>query len=612
MLTSLFITFVLYEKFILPELQIPMIVTLLFIASFLVVKELKKRISKFELHSKISYIIFALFMVIGDSFKMYGSLYGVFGNPFKDTDILVKLFEDFAPLFSILNGPFGNIVMLIGSICKCIGYYFIIGYFIEFIKLSFSSLEKIKATNNYQKFTNKIFDNNVFLKVFIILIVAWLPYLIIKFPGSVSSDAIMQINQFLGNEPLTTHHPLFSTFLIGICIKFGLLFESQNLGILLYIIFQYVVMAAVFSLGIYLINNYQKCTIYNWLLLIFYALSPAFPSYATFVVKDTFYCTMFVLFILLLIKTIFDLTHNTLNTKNLVSFILTSFIVMISRNNGVYSVIPTLFALIIVSLFKSKEKIKISVLLTIPILLYSGYNYFQYDILEIQKGSIKEALSIPFQQTARYIKTHPDDITDYEKEVIDKVLDYENIAELYIPTVSDPVKRTYKGNDNALNEYFKVWFEQLKKHPQTYIEATLNSSYVAFYPDTPNIRAYGVISDWENSQPDGIFSLLRVILLAFVMGLSLLPVISILINPVFYIWLLIYLVIRCICKKEFIKLIIYIPMIIQVLVIIAGPAVLNHPRYIYPIYWSILLTIPFVLKNISNTKVLTLKEGKNN
>ncbi len=610
-LISLFITYTLYEKFMLPEFQVPMVVSLLFIASFFIIDTLKKKIGKFKIHSIISYVIFSIFMVIGDSFKTYGSFQGIIGNPFKDTDILVKLFENFAPLFSFLNGTFGNVIMLIGSICKGIGYYFIISYFIEWVKYLFINMDKCKFyLKNYDKFTKKLFSGNVFLKVFVFLLVLWLPYFVIKIPGSVSTDALVQINQFLGNTELTTHHPLFSTFLIGGCVKIGMLFGSPNIGILLYVILQYIAMAATFAYCISSINNYKPGAVYNWVLLTFYAISPVFPNYATFVVKDTFYCCIFTIFVLSLLKIILNLKQESIEKKNIVMCSVTSFFVIISRNNGIFSVIPTLFVLIIVILIKSKEKIKMASILALPIILYCGYNFLQYDILKIEHGSVRETLSIPFQQTARYVKEHPEDVTNEEKEIINGVLDYENLAELYIPTVSDPVKGTYKEDEKALKEYFKVWFEQLKKHPVTYVEATVNSSYLAFYPDTPNIRAYGVMSDMEDSQPGGIFTILRVILLAFVMGLSLVPIVSIFINPVYYIWLLIYNVLRSIFKKQFMDLIIFIPMIVQLLVIIAGPAVLNHPRYLYPIYWSILLTIPFVMEQIKKDNTYLLVQKK--
>ncbi len=53
--------------------------------------------------------------------------------------------------------------------------------------------------------------------------------------------------------------------------------------------------------------------------------------------------------------------------------------------------------------------------------------------------------SIPMQQTARYLKEYPDDVTKEEAKAIDGVMKYDEIADLYNPELSDPVKATYRG-----------------------------------------------------------------------------------------------------------------------------------------------------------------------
>ena len=74
-------------------------------------------------------------------------------------------------------------------------------------------------------------------------------------------------------------------------------------------------------------------------------------------------------------------------------------------------------------------------------------------------------LSIPFQQTARYVKTYNNEVTDKEKKAIDKILNYDTLASRYKVDISDPVKnefnRYYKKEE--LNEYFRVWFKQFTK-----------------------------------------------------------------------------------------------------------------------------------------------------
>ena len=56
-----------------------------------------------------------------------------------------------------------------------------------------------------------------------------------------------------------------------------------------------------------------------------------------------------------------------------------------------------------------------------------------------------EALSVPMQQTARYIRDYGNEVTDDERTAIEKALDYDAIAQSYMPELSDGVKQYYKN-----------------------------------------------------------------------------------------------------------------------------------------------------------------------
>ena len=82
-------------------------------------------------------------------------------------------------------------------------------------------------------------------------------------------------------------------------------------------------------------------------------------------------------------------------------------------------------------------------------------------------------LSVPFQQTARYLREYPDDVTASEKKAINRILDYDVLAEKYNPELSDPVKITFRFRDDDndpkldgyMNDYFKAWFAMFRRHP---------------------------------------------------------------------------------------------------------------------------------------------------
>lgn len=50
----------------------------------------------------------------------------------------------------------------------------------------------------------------------------------------------------------------------------------------------------------------------------------------------------------------------------------------------------------------------------------------------VKPGGKQEMLSIPFQQTARYVKYYGNDVSTEEEKVIRKVLDYDTIERIMI------------------------------------------------------------------------------------------------------------------------------------------------------------------------------------
>lgn len=85
------------------------------------------------------------------------------------------------------------------------------------------------------------------------------------------------------------------------------------------------------------------------------------------------------------------------------------------RNNGIYVVIISFIVLLISKTMKSYKK-SVAFMLALIMLLYYGMNAWVYPMLNVQKGSTREMLSLPFQQTARYLRDNPQDVTEDRKK----------------------------------------------------------------------------------------------------------------------------------------------------------------------------------------------------
>ena len=78
----------------------------------------------------------------------------------------------------------------------------------------------------------------------------------------------------------------------------------------------------------------------------------------------------------------------------MVILFLVGMMVCLSRNNGVYIVIPSMVCL---TLYVQKERSRYVILLICLMVCYQGLEGYVAPQLGVEKGSVKEVLSIPFQ-----------------------------------------------------------------------------------------------------------------------------------------------------------------------------------------------------------------------
>lgn len=343
-----------------------------------------------------------------------------------------------------------------------------------------------------------VFEERPFLAPLAIILLAWLPYLILCYPGTTDPyDVLDQLQQYHGIYSRTAawvefppdswlyvsnNNPFFSTFLTNSFIDFGSFIGSQNIGMFLMVILQTLVLSTGFAFAVYLQRLFKTPYLLRVASLLTFAFAPLFPCYAICITKDTLFSALVLWCVLLLIVAAFKKDRFLENKWLFVAYFIVSLLMVLIRNNGVYML---LFVVPFAFLSKSFQQKILASLSCVVIALYFAYGSFLLPYLGVQPGSVKETLSVPFQQTARYVAHYGDEVTPDEREAIDAVLDYDGLAAGYTPTLSDPVKETFKktASEEDLREYFQVWMQMGLKHPGTYVAATLQNTYLYFYPD---------------------------------------------------------------------------------------------------------------------------------
>ena len=152
---------------------------------------------------------------------------------------------------------------------------------------------------------------------------------------------------------------------------------------------------------------------------------------------------------------------------------------VLTKKTGVYIVIPTLLFL---GLYCARGKWQPAIIsMALGAGCFAVWQGIALPMLGVAPGPGKELFSLPFQQTARYVVLHPDDVTPEERAAIDAVLFFDDLDEQYRFDTADPVKDNYKSLEGeALVPYFKAWLAMGLRHPGTYATATLGTNLNLF------------------------------------------------------------------------------------------------------------------------------------
>ena len=505
------------------------------------------------------------------------------------------------------NLVFNSNIHILITLIKFIGFYFL---FKNLLNAIYRYFTKGKFQENANKLTI-MFSKHPYLFSFIVLFIVYGIYLIIFYPGVINYDNANQIKEVLGmhtryldsivvindNITLTNFNPILHTLLLGNLFKVGVSIGNVNFGLFLYTFLQMIIVIAVLSYSLkFLYKEGVKSKYLLWILLA-YIIIPYFPLYAITCVKDT----LFTMFVLLYIIKLYQFIKYDFKFKDYVLFMITILLVILFRNNGIYLILLSLpFTLII------KKGIRKQIVLMCVLVIGFNYGYGQVlSALEIPNTSIREMLSIPFQQTARYVKYHESDVIEEQKKVIDTILTYDTLGNRYNPILSDKVKNEYNkyATNEELMDYFKVWFEMFWNHPMTYVNATVSNVYGYFYPATYRWYVYNTLNE---KLPEAGFDYhfidslepMRGFIQVYSEVFKYVPVVQLSVNCGFYTWSYLFLIVVLILQKKQRYIILFAPAFSLVLMNVAGPAN-TYFRYVLPYAVALFTILPLILLEIN-------------
>lgn len=492
---------------------------------------------------------------------------------------------------------FGSLINFIKFSLALIGFTLL---FHAFTALIFSYLETHAFTDGREHF----FTRHAFFKAFLIIFGSYLPILLLSFPGNLCWDVIGQIEQVIGTAAYSTHHPLFHTLIVGGFIKAGqVLFHSYEIGLFAYMLFQSALLAGALAATIAVLAKRKARFSLLVCLLLLYCLTPVYSNVASTALKDVPFCA-FVIGYVVCLALLLETPQLLKNVKFVTVFVFIQTGVVLLRNNGLYVI---LLSGIVCFLFLFR-KYSVSQRILCFFTSFAGSIVIGKLILLIlvqlcsaAPGGRGEMLSLPFQQTARYLQVYKDEIEPEERAAIEAVLgDIDMVAASYNPNLSDPVKALF-DNDASTQElaaYMKVWFRDFWKHPAVYLEAFFVHVYGWFTPSVSNSIRYE--ADYDVIRQGGLFPNAEKLLIFYYRFAGRFTLLGILENIGACVWALFFLTFYQRKKKDTAALCAGLPLWVSLLICMASPCFFNHPRYAFPILFTLPFLYGFTLTGIQN------------
>ncbi|MCL2812098.1 MAG: DUF6020 family protein [Clostridia bacterium] len=374
-------------------------------------------------------------------------------------------------------GSSGNMLRFMWRVL-CMGSVFYIP-----LVLFFSYAGRARCRPPINRRTGGFLGIQLFAALWIGILICWLPYYLSFFPGSMSSDSVVQLEQALGTRPLSDAHPVMHTALIALCVWITALLGVPPACVALYSSLQMLGLSAAFAYACAALFRWGAPRWVAWGSYALFALFPMHPSQGMIMWKDIPHATVTLLLVIQWMDCAREPKAFFASWKRLVALVVTLFFFGTFRHNGFYVCLLSLP--LFLWFYRAHWKRSLAVCLA-TLALLGIYRGPLLSALHPERGDTSEFLSIPAQHIARVVVYREAQLSEEDKEIIGEVLPYSRLIELYDPRVADPVK--HKVDEEALRanpgRYASFWLQLVRRYPGLLLESLLSGSLGYWYPET--------------------------------------------------------------------------------------------------------------------------------
>ena len=312
-----------------------------------------------------------------------------------------------------------------------------------------------------------------------IMLLLWLPWLLALYPCSLARDTIISIGWFLNTVHGSTgliydHNPVLTVYIFGAVAWFGrYVLNNVGLTFFLLVVCQSFLSCLSFTLVVLLARKrFHASKGFCTAFFLFFTLCPLFPIWNNFLSKDTLFAPPFLFFLSAYIEVVFSRGTCLSSPKWSILLAASALMACLTKKLGAYIVIGSALPTAIWLWWVYERKIRVFIApVSCFIVIFILLPKVLFPLGGIREGEKYEAYSVPLQQTARFVLEYPDEVSGEERQAIDTLLGYDDLAARYSFWIVDPVKFRIQEPTEAYSNWLKVWVAQGLRHPMSYIRA---------------------------------------------------------------------------------------------------------------------------------------------
>lgn len=315
-----------------------------------------------------------------------------------------------------------------------------------------------------------------FITSWAVLWLAWVPYVILLYPGIIWFDTLTQLLQMHGlpnvisSGQITDHHPVFDSLIFNAFVQLGNVMHSGNFGVFLYTLVQSLVTTYAVT---YMLKTWHNAgaslSLLTWLYIII-AIVPFIPIFSIGMVKDSLFIPVFLLFFthcsLIICKKI------KLSKWLIYAVIFESILMVLTKKTGIY-IIALTAVVALLAIHGKQIKALMAGILASAVLVQVVLAALIFPAFHIAPGGKQEMLVVPFMQAARVVTTVSNVDPDFKKAVTDLLGD--DVASRYVQFNGDYIKgNSWNSEKQAhLQAFMQQWARDITLYPKAYLEAWL-------------------------------------------------------------------------------------------------------------------------------------------